>query len=153
EVLRAIERGLVEPVRRSRVARFTKLKNRLRSWLRRQLDGPDEGMPGHAVAALLAGLRQRVEIEDDAERTWRAGDRKTRPIVAERAMALHVDLRPADTLEAIDLAPGHFPGAVGLLQLRQGGFQRANAGMILYVPLRDHFLDSVIPVGEQRHRN
>src|SRR5262249_16277107 len=126
ELLSRVQRGLVEPVRGRRFARFAELKNRLHLGLRRQLDRRDEGMPGYAVAALLAGLRQRVEIEDDAQRPRSAGDGQTRPIVAKRAMALQVDLRAVDSLQTIDLAPGHFPTALRLLQVHQGGLQRAD---------------------------
>ncbi len=153
ELLFRVQRSLVEPVRRTGIARFAELKNRLHLRLRRQLDGPDEGMAGDAIAALLARLRQRVEIEDDAQGPRCAGDRQTRLIVAKRTMALHVDLRAVDPLQTIDLAPGHFPGASRFLQVRQGRFQRANAWIIQQVPLRDHLQGPVIRFGKQRHRD
>src|SRR5271166_4049573 len=63
ELLFRVQRSLVEPVRGTRIARFAELKNRLHLRLRRQLDCPDEGMASYPVAALLAHLGQRVEIE------------------------------------------------------------------------------------------
>src|SRR5208337_3323936 len=100
ELLFRVQLGLVEPVRRGRIARFAELKNRLQLGLVCQLDGADEGMAGDSVAALLAGLRQRVEIEDDAQGPRCAGDGQARQIVAKRAAALEVDLRAVDALEA-----------------------------------------------------
>src|SRR6516165_9650269 len=82
ELLLGIQRGLVEPVRRGRVAGFAELKDCLYLGLRGQLDGGDEGMTGDAVAAFLALLGQGVEIKDDTQGTRRAGDGQARLIIA-----------------------------------------------------------------------
>ena len=135
ELLLRVQRSLVEPVRRTRIARFAELKNCFHLRLLGQLDAPDERMAGNPIAAFLARLRKRVEIEDDTQRARCAGDGQARLVVTKRAAAQEVDLRAVHPLQTIDLAPRDFPTAVRFLQVRLASLPGANPRVISEVPL------------------
>src|SRR4051812_15983461 len=85
ELALGVEEGLVEPVGRSRIAGLAELEDRLRTRLVGEFDDADKGVAADAVAALLAGLRKGVKVEDDASRPRRPRDGQARLVVPEGA--------------------------------------------------------------------
>jgi hypothetical protein len=79
-------------------------------------------MPGNAVHPLSSLFGARIEVEDGAERVARsAGDGQAFSVIVEAEGA--AGMAP---LQAVDVAPGDPPRAVGLLHVIQCVFQRVH---------------------------
>src|ERR1700677_1858092 len=81
ELLFRVKRSLVEPVGRTRLARLAGVNNRFLFGRHRHRTAPKEGTASESIAALLARLGKRIEIEDDAQGPRCAGDGQTRLII------------------------------------------------------------------------
>src|SRR5580658_7894628 len=110
EFLLGIELRLIEIVLRVRIRILAEDQNGPRFHLWTEINHADEGMAGHAVAALLILFRTRIKIEDDPDIAGRAGYRKAGHCITERLIA--TGLAP---LQPVDIAIGYAPGSEGLL--------------------------------------
>src|SRR5262249_29641204 len=102
-----IKRGLIEVMRRIRIGALAEDENRTRLGLRPELHHADKRIALCAVTPLAPFHLHRVEGEDHAQIRWPARDRQTRTLIAELLRLA----AGANTLQLIDLTPGHTPRA------------------------------------------
>src|SRR6266536_5556721 len=107
ELLRGIESGLIEEVRRIRIGALSKHQQRAGRGLPAELHHRDVRIADRSITALPAGREAGAKGEDGSRERGCARNRYAGLFVAERL------LRTAgvDALQTIDLAPRYAPGS------------------------------------------
>src|SRR5436853_4546475 len=147
ELFIRIEPRLIEVIGRSRIGVLAEDQDRSSLQLRSEFDHAHKRVACYAVAPLLALLRTRIKVVDDADPSGRSGDRQALLRVAERLFASALR-----ALKPVDITPRNLPRTEAALKLLHHLFKRSYAHPFIAVLAGHQAIRPFDPKRKERHR-